>query len=340
VEHLLAEIWADVLGLDRVGIHDNFFHLGGHSLQVIRVINRMRKLGIELSAREMIQKKTIFSILERSSRDWNRPSSLAVNLGPQGGASVEKTLFCIHPGGGSVQWYMPLAERISQMYRLIGIQAAGLDKSEPPLSHMDDIASRYWEEVRAVQGDGPYLLLGWSYGAIVAQEMARRHPEAIDSLFLLEPPELDGQVRSRLMEFSTSYARAQVLWEQGQTATSNDRLAIEEEIKRIAGLEVRREDISLDEWLPFEALGLLNEAMIRHVVRPAPISATLFVTDEVRKAENGSSYSTGGYGQYIDYWNLACTQGVRVVDVPGEHINMISQDPSLKMLVRELERIA
>ena len=344
LEATLAAAWAAVLEIDRVGIHDDFFDLGGHSLQVVRVVNRLRQAGIETSARRMLQYKTVASLAE-SLRDHDGEAGevarLTVELARPQGDPAARTIFLVHAGGGSVHWYLRLARELREKFRVVGIQAAGLDGAQTPLDDMGAIAERYWAEIRSVQPQGPCLILGWSYGGLVVHEMLRQRPAEVENAFLLEPPmaERTGHVGDRLRGYAQSYRDAAELWRQGQEQQGEQRRATEERLRITAKeLEVAQDKVALDEWLPYEALGKLYVAAARHRVRPpaAPVAATLFISSDVRDAVNGSTFSDGTHAQYVDYWRAACANEPRVVDLPGHHMGMLADAPCLELVAREI----
>ncbi|MFI0772729.1 alpha/beta fold hydrolase, partial [Streptomyces sp. NPDC021218] len=339
VEELIAGVWSEVLGIERVGIHDNFFDLGGHSLQVAKVVNRLRVIGIDTTAGQLFRYRSVEGMAQAASVQIkkNTPLTLELNLG--GAKSESKTIYCIHPSGGSVRSYMPLAERLGEDFRVVGIQAAGLEQDESPLGSLELIARRYWEEICRVQADGPYVIVGWSYGGIVAQEMCRQRPEATKGVILIEPPMLEGGVKNRFRIAADEYRMCQRLWLFGQNTKTWHRARIEERLRELAGnLEVPVDSVSLDKWFPYNTLGLLLESLLEHNLMPSEGGATLFVSDEVRNASSGSDLSTGVYEDYLRYWSAVLSGGLRVVDVPGRHMEMLSPGPQLESLVEEVRR--
>jgi thioesterase domain-containing protein len=305
-----------------------------------------------VNAKLLLQARTVAQLAD-TLRDGTLPPSregarLAVDLTrpPQPSDSESpgaRKIFLIHAGGGSVHWYVRLADRLGEDFHVVGIQAAGLDGTESPLGDMQLIARRYWAEIRAVQPDGPCLLLGWSYGALVAHEMTRQRPRDVECAFLLEPPMVDGNDKgaARLASYVERYQRAAELWNKGQQEAGEAREAIERELHAVADdLEVARDHISLDEWLPYETLGLLYSAAMSHRVLPSTARATLFTSTDVRDTADGSTYSSGAYAEYLDYWNQACAGHVRVVDVPTPHMDMVSTPPALDVIVAEVSEFA
>ncbi len=187
-EQALAEIWASVLGVPRVGIRDDFFALGGHSLLVTQVRSRVRsRLGVELPLAALFQHTTVEQQCALLGGQASS-SSLLVPL-HRGTLGTGAPFFCVHAIGGTVHRFALLARRLGPARSFFGLQAQGLDGSAPPLERVDAMASRYLEEIKRVQPEGPFHLGGWSMGGLVALEMAcqlREEGHEVASLVLLD----------------------------------------------------------------------------------------------------------------------------------------------------------
>jgi amino acid adenylation domain-containing protein len=171
-EEILCQIFADVLGLNRVGADDNFFTLGGHSLLATRLISRVRTvLGAELPVRAVFETSTPAGLAARLDQSFTRDALGGVLL-PIRSHGDRPPYFCIHPGIGLSWCYTPLSRYAPEDQPLYGLQARGLDGTSQPAPSVRDMASEYIEQIRGVQESGPYYLLGWSFGGIVAHEIA------------------------------------------------------------------------------------------------------------------------------------------------------------------------
>jgi thioesterase domain-containing protein/acyl carrier protein len=176
VEEILAGIWADLLGVERVGMADSFFDLGGHSLQATRLMARIEQaIGVKLPLAALFEAPTVERLAEVVQRRWTPDDrSPLVRLHP-GGAG--RPLFLVHPVGGDVFVYVELARRLGSERPVYGLRAvpepaaAGRHPRHPTLR---ELAAQYLPAVREVQAEGPYLLAGWSLGAVIAYEMAQQ----------------------------------------------------------------------------------------------------------------------------------------------------------------------
>jgi thioesterase domain-containing protein len=168
-EEALAEIFAEVLGVERVGRHDNFFALGGHSLLAVRVISRMRQvLGVEAPLAHLFSHPTVESLAARVSGPESRVrNDRAIAIRPSGS---QPPLFLAYEGVGSIAYAQVLHPHIDAGIPVYALPAPS--PSEPPLRTVEGMAARLVRMIREVQPSGPYRLAGWSLGGILAYEVA------------------------------------------------------------------------------------------------------------------------------------------------------------------------
>jgi thioesterase domain-containing protein len=173
LERQLCDLWRRLLRVPEVGITDDFFDLGGHSVLAVRLFAEVEKLtGHKLPLVTLFQAPTIEG-LSRLLGDAasGSPGSLLVPIQPQGSRAP---LFLVHGAGGDVLWgYANLAGHLGSDQPVYGIKSrgqAGLKESET----LEEMAAAYVEEVRNLQPAGPYYLGGYCFGGNVAYEMARQ----------------------------------------------------------------------------------------------------------------------------------------------------------------------
>ena len=177
VEQTLVEIWKSVLGVEHVGLQDDFFQLGGHSLIGLNLFSEIkRRIGKDVPLSALFDAPTIEKMAallkgDSPASELQKRSQIVVSIKP-GGTRVP--FFCIHGVGGAVIEYSHLARYLSPEQPFYGIQAQGLDGKEPWLKTIDDMAERYLREIKLIQPTGPYRLGGSSFGGIVAFEIAQR----------------------------------------------------------------------------------------------------------------------------------------------------------------------
>ncbi|GHH35659.1 non-ribosomal peptide synthetase [Streptomyces candidus] len=187
-EETLGRLFAEVLGLDRVGVDDAFFDLGGTSLLAARLVTRVRTtLGAELTIGTLFQAQTPASLAAQLDAG-NAASDHALDLLLPLRATGDRTpLFAFHPAGGISWCYSGLLSRLDPGQPVYGLQARGLS-GDPDVSlpaTMEEMAAEYIDALRTVRPHGPYRLLGWSVGGVLAHTVAVKLQEAGEEVELL-----------------------------------------------------------------------------------------------------------------------------------------------------------
>ncbi|NTX63938.1 non-ribosomal peptide synthase/polyketide synthase [Myxococcus sp. CA051A] len=187
-EQQLAALWSEVLGVEKVGIHDDFFELGGHSLLATQVVARVRaRTGVDVPLRALFEAPTVEQLASwvEGTRAGGSVRDCVTLQADGSGTPV----FFVHAVGGAVGPYRLFARTLGTERPFYGLQAPGLDGDEAPLEQVEALARRYIASMRAVQPEGPYILGGWSMGGVVAFEMAReleRQGQRVEQLVLLD----------------------------------------------------------------------------------------------------------------------------------------------------------
>ncbi|BCX47077.1 phosphatase:FkbH-like protein [Haloferula helveola] len=183
VESGLARIWCDLLGIERVGRDDDFFELGGNSLAGLRMFARIQnEFGVSLPLATLLRAKTIRDLAAAIGIPQNDEAPEPAPTGELAivqGRGDQPAICAIHGGDGGILFYRQLADRLPDNRPFLAIESPDLGhSSEIEVGSVEDTASRYIEILRAGQPEGPYLLAGYSYGGVVAFEMARQLVEA------------------------------------------------------------------------------------------------------------------------------------------------------------------
>jgi len=183
-ETQLAAIWQELLGLESVGLDQNFFDLGGDSSLAVRMFAEIEKIfHVKLPLATLYETPTIEELArvvrgETATSGW----SPLVAIQPQGS---RPPLFCFHGAGGNVLIYRDLSRHLGAEQPVYGLQAQGLDGSLPPLTTVEVMAALYVKEIRRVQPLGPYFLAGYCGGGTIAYEAAQQLDAAGESVALL-----------------------------------------------------------------------------------------------------------------------------------------------------------
>jgi thioesterase domain-containing protein/acyl carrier protein len=173
IEEQLAQIWSEVLGIERIGIHDNFFALGGHSLLAVRLFSEINnRLGRELPLSILFQQGTIAQIaqfIDASIED--QPIARIVQLS----SSKNGHPLVVMPGlNGELLYSKELVDRVEHRSNVVGLQPNLDPRFLETYTDFSRTASEYLKVIRAHQPLGPYRLLGYSYGGILGFEIARQ----------------------------------------------------------------------------------------------------------------------------------------------------------------------
>ncbi|HEY6085891.1 MAG TPA: thioesterase domain-containing protein, partial [Nitrospira sp.] len=173
LEIQLMTLWQQVLGVEEIGIHDNFFDLGGHSLKAAQLFFQLEMVfGKQLPLATLFQAPTIAELGEVLVRaNWTPPWQSLVAIQPSGSAPP---LFLVSGVGGNVLVFAKLAKLLGMEQPVYGLQARGLDGKEAPFTSVIDMAAHYVREIRQVQSQGPYWIAGICTGGLIAYEMAQQ----------------------------------------------------------------------------------------------------------------------------------------------------------------------
>ncbi|MEO0970104.1 MAG: amino acid adenylation domain-containing protein, partial [Cyanobacteria bacterium J06639_18] len=169
----LAKIWSQILDIQPIGVFDNFFELGGTSLSAIYLMAEIRKqFAKDLPLAAVLTNPTIAelsNVLHLSSDSFD--NSPLVPIQTKGN---KEPFFCVHPAGGHVLCYFNLARYLGDDQPFYGLQAQGFNGEEEPLTRVEDMASLYVQAIQKMKPNGPYQIGGWSFGGVVAFEVAQQ----------------------------------------------------------------------------------------------------------------------------------------------------------------------
>lgn len=340
----LAWIWQKVLGLSSIGIRDNFFDLGGHSLAAVRVFSEIEKtLGCRLPLASLFKAPTIEQLSELiEGGDWR---SSWESLVPMRTGGSKPPFFCIHAVGGNILEYNDLAKHLDPDQPFYGLQSIGLDGRSAPLTDLGSMADAYLKEICEVQPVGPYYLGGRSFGGTIAYEMARRLRAEGEDVALLAI--FDSYPKGWLKLFSrdeTHNHRRQFL-----------RMRARRHLQLWLGLSLAEKFRYGWTKLGYKSRKLRNILwQISQKIRPASES----VNTTIRNIEEINYLAIKNYvpevydgtvtffsadeevcpEENLTGWGVLAAGGVNVLSVPGDHQTMI-KSPHVADLAQRLEEV-
>ncbi|OJH34303.1 non-ribosomal peptide synthetase [Cystobacter ferrugineus] len=339
LEQQLVEIWQDLLGIQPIGMKDDFFMLGGHSMLAIRLMARIRnRLGRELPLMSLFRNSTIeqmAAVLQRPSEPVD--SATLVSIQPEGS---RMPFFCVHPVGGGVLCYAELAHALGREQPFHGLQNYSPATGSALPTSMEEMAAAYIEAIRSIQPRGPYLLGGWSMGGAVAFEMAHqleRRGEQVGLLALIDShaPERVRASNSQnglppvarfALDFGALHGKNLSGWVDG--LVQRDRQA-----QLSVLLATFKQHGSLPPEFSFAELEQLlatfehNSAVLeRYIPRGVAAPVALFRASE----EEGSEHEASALG-----WGPHATGGIQRHVIPGNHFTLLTQ-PNVRLLAQVL----
>jgi len=319
-ERKIAAICGQLLGIPSMGRDDNFFDLGGHSLLALRLFSGIRRaFGISLPLASLLHAPTVRALAalldEELENTGDGGDSLPESIiAPINGSGHLPPFFCVHGGDGGVIFYRNLSRYLSPDRPLLAIESPALRSGEEiRVESVESIAKGYLALIRGRQKRGPYFLGGYSFGGLVAYEMARQLVGAGETVALLALFDTPNPAEpGRPYTFSERLVRA---WNRhpekgifGRLVSIGIRLLL----GRASSTWVNRAPAK-----PRDArIARLCEAHLESLeaYRPGPYpgSLTLFkasIPDEILKLPDDY-----GWGSIVG--------SIEVIDVPGRHLDL------------------
>jgi thioesterase domain-containing protein/NAD(P)-dependent dehydrogenase (short-subunit alcohol dehydrogenase family) len=345
LETELAGLWSEALGVERVGIDDDFFELGGQSLIAVRMFSRLRKQhGVDFGLATLFEAPTVRKLAAllqtelgpaaavkqpRQRAQQRRGWSTLVPIQPKG---TRPPFYCAAGQGGNAMNLRHLALHLGEDQPFYGLQARGVDGRHAPHETVEAMAQEYVDDIRRFQPHGPYYIGGYSGGGTAAYEVAQRLRalgETVAALVFLDS-------FSPAMPRRGSVARAKLhmrrLLQQGPS------YAFEKVRDRLVGTELfalRRLLVgALAKLFPYRfrndrMLYSWVDAFKRYDPRPYDGSATLFRVPIIERI-----HSSGVLVQHDLGWG-ALVKDLTVVEVPGDH-NSMCEEPYVRLLAERV----
>ncbi|MDB6444372.1 amino acid adenylation domain-containing protein [Pseudomonas sp. 21TX0197] len=339
-EDLLQAYWQETLGLERISVHDNFFELGGNSLKAVQLVAMLtRHQGFAPSLSDFIQAPTIAEFAQVLQQAGTAPAETGALVDFKN-ASRAPTLFLVHPIGGHVLCYAALARVLKDQVHLYALQAPGTWDERGPLHSVPAQAVHYADAIEQVAPQGPLNIGGWSYGGVVAYELAselQRRGRRLHNVFLLDTivRVKQGDVQIERSEFMNWF-----MWEllsgDGQKEYDYQALDFSAMQDQQAFEAIRRHAIDrgvFDQTLTLATLDQLFrvfhanwQSLLDYRFAPLDLPITLFAADvqlpEVLQAPHelvGTAFDDPYRG-----WRSIAPQVQRIA-VEGDHLTMMRE---------------
>jgi acyl-CoA synthetase (AMP-forming)/AMP-acid ligase II/thioesterase domain-containing protein/acyl carrier protein len=335
MEELLSAMWLQILGLQRVGIYDNFFALGGDSLAAMQTLLGIEHVtGLKLPINSLFEAPTIEQLATLIT--GGSPSSQQLRVVPIQGKGWRAPFFCIDAG----PLFWDLAQRLGYDQPFLGLLTPEAPEL-PEACGLEDIAKVHVRSIRAVQPDGPYFLGGWCTSGVVAYEVAQQlhaQGQEVGLLALFDSVNPAGLQRLSKVEahFARLYNRAEKIrfhlkmlrqqdWQEAPAYCKDRMETIRRRLKRAfwrLGYKVRwhrnrtqRDAEEIQRW-----------AVSRYSPQPYAGRALLF------------RRSLRPLGRYLDAalgWRQVMCGSFDVCEIPGNHEEMFLE-PSVQTTAEKL----
>lgn len=309
LEEQLAKLWAAVLKVDRVGVHENFFDLGGSSLQAVQLFVHIGKaFGRHFPLATLFQAPTIAQLAMLIEQDEPPTASLLLPFCTTGSKTP---FFSVHFGENHMFQYYPDMDQ-----PWYGLYMSSLDGRRDP-DRMEVMATDYIQQIQTVQPEGPYFLGGYCFGAVLAFEIAQqlyKQGQRVALLLLVEPTRLgleacrDWSLRARARAFSTR---------------------VREDVETFVGeLYLARGGRIPSSCRKGYRKGIQRRAQRAYVPQTYAGSVTLLCTTQ-----------SGGWME--DDWQALAGGGLEVLETPGDHFSLFNgpnTEPFFRQVMSCLQR--
>jgi thioesterase domain-containing protein/NAD(P)-dependent dehydrogenase (short-subunit alcohol dehydrogenase family)/acyl carrier protein len=335
IEQIIATLWEKHLGSGPVGLHDNFFALGGNSLMAVQLfIDLEKELGKTLPLATLFEAPTVEQMaLVFADGGWMPRWGSLVPIQPHG---KNPPLFCAHGGGGNVLSFEALARHLGPDQPVFGLQSFGLDGS-PPYTRVEDMAAHYLRDILEFQPQGPYYLEGMSFGGLVAFEMAQMLKARGKEVAMVAL--LDTYPRGY-----TKYGKRETFGRKLELRLS-EFLALESNDKRVF-LHHRRDEYGgrlSSFWRRLRSVaGGGEESQISRAVRTVWDANLIASSRYEPRPYDGRITMFWARESYVNStfrfrlgWSLLAPDKLEFRLVPGTHITMF-EEPNVQVLAREM----
>ncbi|HEX8350320.1 MAG TPA: non-ribosomal peptide synthetase, partial [Hymenobacter sp.] len=342
MEKLVTSVWGDCLGIEKISIDDNFFELGGHSLIAVQVMARLeQETGTRLPLATLFEHSTIEKLASLLETDKvNNAWDSLVPIKPTGS---KMPLYVVHGAGMNVLIFNALAKYMDAEQPVYGLQAKGLNGVDEPLDSIEEVAAHYVAAITASNPHGPYALSGYSFGGIIAFEMAKQllsAGKAVKMLALFDTyayPSYSATSASNRKLVKAQYYLKKILYTSVLLAKHPIR-TMEYKADTLKRLFLKpywtmkygkKRQYEMVSGLPYK-LGVKNDhAVSQYRLAPYPVAIDLF------------RVATPTYYMH-DFeflgWKPFALKGITIHEIPGEHSYMF-KPPNDEIIARSLQAL-
>ncbi|AYN66674.1 non-ribosomal peptide synthetase [Euzebyella marina] len=342
-EIMVAEVWQECLQLEAIDIHANFFELGGHSLTAVKVMALLeQRSGKRLPLSSLLEYSTISKFATLFESRSSAENASWKSLVPIKASGSRPPLYIVHGGGLNVLIFNALGKYLDVDQPVYGLQAKGLNGIDEPLGSVEEMASHYLSEIMEANASGPYLLAGYSFGGIIAYEMAKQllaQKKTVAMLGLFDtyvfPPYYHKTALKRKWAIA-KYTFGKFFYVLHKVVTDKEALLERingraEDIKQLLRNDgsSKEEQHQIRYQQPLKLDQKNNEAMSKYHIVPIDIEVDLFRVEKDTFYVHDKKYMG---------WNELAKKGVKVHSIPGDH-TLIFSPPHDKKSAEILQKV-
>ncbi len=310
MEFQLVKLWKNILKVDSVGIRENFFALGGHSLLLVSLLIQIEKIFNKKLPISLIYAKPTIEQLAAAmmTEESTAAVSPVVTLRETGN---RPPLFLIHEVTGIAFHYLTLSHHINAEHPIYGIQDPTAGK-EARFASIKEMATSYASSIRKIQHHGPYHLAGWCLGGVIAYEIAQQllaEGETVARIILIDSP-MNMHKKRQMKLYTEQFNEIKTLISEGNSLTLHP--AIKDK----------------STWLNQVAAEFMHRIMLMREykpdVYPEPDAVTLIKASEPTDADDIITPSK-------DNGWLAYVPDIKIYSMPGNHQSII-KEPHVRQL--------
>lgn len=338
-EHIIANIWKEVLGLEKIDVNSDFFEIGGHSIIGVKVMAKLEKeTGNRLPLVGLLKHPTIKTFAAYMDSEFFTWDSL-VPLKPQG---TKPPLYIVHGANHQVLIFNDLAQYLDEDQPVYGLQSRGLNGIDEPHDSIDQMAADYIEEIVASNPDGPYALAGFSYGGIVAFEMARQLRAQGKKVTILaqfdtyvfpqyyyKNPIIKKIISGFYLVGKIGFVILNMFSSKKNFGRRSELMALQLKGWKLMLKHGRAKQYEMQFNVPYKMLQQHNKATGEYTITPQDIVIDLFrATEEVNLVHDH---------KYLG-WKKMAEKGIRKHMVVGNHVDMFEK-PDVKDFAHKLQQV-
>ena len=339
-EKLVAAIWEENLKKERIDIFSNFFEMGGHSIMAINVMIKIeKKTGIRIPLSALFQHSTVEKFAKLLNIENNISLDYLVPIKPKGS---KIPLFMVHGAGLNVLNFAHVINHFDEDQPIYGFQGFGPNGFDNWFNSIEAMAACYIDSMVKINPKGPYAIAGFSFGGIVAFEIARQLKEqgkTVSTIALLDTYAdrsyryASYKQKKLVRYYDRTYKRLDYLKEM-LTSWKSLKLRVgskkEYILKKYFGLNntmTEQELLALEKFK--EASRMVDKIVDHYHLKPQDLQVDLF------RAKDDMNYKLDP--THLG-WKKAALKGVNIHNITGNHLSIVAP-PNDRILARMLQEI-